>query len=188
MGCRVAQLVDVVVDGRVLGYIGVRGRDVGFRLVVVVVGDKILHGIVRKELLELAAKLGGEGLVVRQHQCRALHTLDDLGHRVGLAGAGHAEQYLLAHAACKPPCQRLDGLRLVAGGRIFRYDMKFTHGLPLIPAASRRSVRRSAPARLRPRRERYSCNPPHRRGRPPCPTSSAPTYRRRPAGSGCPAR
>ncbi len=58
-----AQLVDLVVDGGVLLDVGVGGGDVGFGLVVVVVGDKILHRVIREELLELAVKLGASVLL-----------------------------------------------------------------------------------------------------------------------------
>ncbi len=85
MGCRVAQLVDVVVDGRVLGYIGVRGRDIGFRLVVVIVGDKVLHGIVRKEGRKLCVQLGCQRLVGGNDQGRPFCPCYDIGHGEGLA-------------------------------------------------------------------------------------------------------
>ncbi|MPN27171.1 hypothetical protein SDC9_174598 [bioreactor metagenome] len=39
----VAQLVYLVIDGRVLCYIGIGGRHVGLRLVIIIVTDKIIH-------------------------------------------------------------------------------------------------------------------------------------------------
>ena len=80
-----AQPVNLLVDGRVLLDKGVRVGDIGLRLVVVVVGDEVLHRVVGEELPELGAQLGGQGLVVGQHQGGALHCLDDLGHGIGLA-------------------------------------------------------------------------------------------------------
>jgi hypothetical protein len=47
---------------------------------------------VREELAHLAVELGGQGLVGRQQQRRALHLGDDVGDGEGLAGAGDAEQ------------------------------------------------------------------------------------------------
>jgi len=111
----VAQLVNLVVDVRVLLDVGVGARDVGLRLVVVVVADEVLDCVVRKELLELAVELRGQGLVGREHQSRALHCLDHVGHGERLARAGHAEQGLLVVAALEPLDQLGDGLRLVAG-------------------------------------------------------------------------
>ena len=80
-----AQPLDLVVDGAVLFDKGVRMGDVGLGLVIVVIGDEILHGVFREELLELAAKLGGQGLVVGQNQSGPVQPCDDIGHGKGLA-------------------------------------------------------------------------------------------------------
>ena len=56
----------------------VAGGDVGFGLVVVVVGDEVFDGVVGEEGLELVIELGGEGLVVREDEGRAIELLDDL--------------------------------------------------------------------------------------------------------------
>ena len=101
-GGRVAQPVDVVVEGRVLLDVEVGLGHVGLGLVVVVVGDEVLDGVVGEELPELVAELRGERLVVRDHERRALHLLDDPGHRRRLAGAGRAEQGLVAVARRRP--------------------------------------------------------------------------------------
>ena len=62
-GGRVAQPVDLVVHRRVLLDVGVGGRHVRLRLVVVVVGDEVLDPVLGEELLELVGQLGGERLV-----------------------------------------------------------------------------------------------------------------------------
>ena len=71
LGGGVPQAVDLIVDGGVLLDVGVGLRDVGFRLVVVVVGDEILHRVVREELAELRAELRRQRLVVGDDQGRA---------------------------------------------------------------------------------------------------------------------
>ena len=91
-----AEPVDLVVDRGVLLDIEVLRRDVGLRLVVVVVADEVLDRVVREELPELVAELGGEGLVVGDHQRRALDPLDHPGHRERLSSPGRAEQGLEA--------------------------------------------------------------------------------------------
>ena len=68
----VAHAVDLLVHRRFLLDVGVGARHVGFGLVVVVVGDEVLHRVVGEEALELAVELGGQRLVGRQHQGRAL--------------------------------------------------------------------------------------------------------------------
>ena len=66
-----------------------------------------------------------------QHQRGPLHLLDDLGHGKGLAGSGNAQQHLLLQPVLDALRQRGNGLRLVPGGLIFRYDFKFRHsGIP----------------------------------------------------------
>jgi hypothetical protein len=75
--------------------IGVRARDVGLRLEVVVVADEILDRVVREEALHLAIELRGQRLVGREDQRRPLHGFDHLGHREGLSGTGDAEQHLV---------------------------------------------------------------------------------------------
>jgi hypothetical protein len=70
--------------------------DVRLGLVVIVVTDEVLHGVFRKELLELAAELGCQGLVVGNDQGGALHLGNDIGNGEGLARAGNAQQSLMA--------------------------------------------------------------------------------------------
>ena len=59
-----AKLVNLIIDRAVLLDIGIARRNIGLRLVVIIVGDKIFNRIVRKELLKLAVKLTGQGLIV----------------------------------------------------------------------------------------------------------------------------
>ncbi len=112
------QPLDVLVDVRVLLDVGVRCRQVGLGLVVVVVGDEELHRVLREEALELPVELGGQRLVVRDHQGRPVDPLDDVGHGEGLARAGDPQQHLVFGALVQAVDQGLDGLRLVAGGLV----------------------------------------------------------------------
>ena len=98
--------------------LGVGVGDVGFGLVVIVVRDKILHHIVGEEFPEFAAQLGGQGLVVGQHQGGAVDFFDDGGHGKGFAGAGHAQQALLPQPPVDAVYKPFNGLGLVAGGLI----------------------------------------------------------------------
>ena len=100
---RVAHAVDLLVDRGFLLDIGVGARDVGFRLVVVVIGDEILHRVVGEEAPELAVELRRQRLVRREDQRRALRRLDHLRHGEGLARAGDAEQHLRAVVALARP-------------------------------------------------------------------------------------
>ena len=80
-----AQLVYLIINRRILFNVGVRGRDVGFGLVVVIVGDKIFHRILREIFLELAVELRGKGFVVGNDEGRLLDLLDYICHGEGLA-------------------------------------------------------------------------------------------------------
>ena len=53
-GCRVAQFVDLVVDRGIFFDIGIGSCYIGFRLVIIIVTDEVLHRILREELLEFA--------------------------------------------------------------------------------------------------------------------------------------
>jgi len=115
---RVAQAVDVVVDRCVLLDVEVGLGHVRLGLVVVVVGDEVLDRVLREELAELVAELSCECLVVGDHERRPLDLLDDPSHRRRLPGARGSEQGLVVVARPQTGGQRLDRLRLVAGGAV----------------------------------------------------------------------
>ena len=117
-------LLDLGVDREVLFDIRVRRRQVGLRLVVVVIGDEILHGIFREEVLELPVQLRREGLVVAQDQRRTLQLRDDVGHREGLPGARHAQQRVVLRAVLDRAHQLPDRLRLIAHRGVVRYEFE----------------------------------------------------------------
>ena len=117
----VAHPVDLLVDRGFLLDIGVGARDVGLRLVVVVIGDEILDRVVREEVPELRIELRGQRLVRRKDDGGALRLLDHLGHGVGLARAGDAEKHLRALVLPGAGHEVGDRRRLVAGGRVVRH-------------------------------------------------------------------
>src|SRR5512136_244066 len=114
-----AEAVDLVVDRRFLGDVGVRGRDEGLRLVVVVIADEVLDGVAGEEAAEFLVELGGQRLVVGDDQHRPVDPGDDVGHGEGLARAGDALEDLMAGAGADPFDEPVDGLDLVAFGDEF---------------------------------------------------------------------
>ena len=58
------QLVELVIDGRFFFDVNVARRNVGFGLVIVVVGDEVLDRILREERLELVVELCRQRLVM----------------------------------------------------------------------------------------------------------------------------
>ena len=117
----VPQPLDLGVDRRVLLDEGVGLRDVRLGLVVVVVADEVLDRVVRHELAELVRELGRERLVVREHERRALHLLDEPGGRRRLAGSGRAQQHDVGLARVDAGRELFDGR--AAGRRSGEYSL-----------------------------------------------------------------
>ena len=122
-----AQFVDLVVDVDGLFNIGVGGGDVRLRLIIIVIGYEVFHGGIGKERLEFGAELRRQRFVVRQHERGLLHALNHLGHGVGLAAAGYAQQHLQRVALRHTARQPVDGLGLIALRRKRRYHAKLVH-------------------------------------------------------------
>src|SRR5205823_10166041 len=118
---------DVVVPGRVLLDVEVGLGDVRLGLVVVVVGDEVLDGAVREELPELVAELGRERLVVGDDERRPADLLDRPRHRRRLAGAGRADERLVALAGFDAGGERLDRLRLIGGRQVLLGCFQLRH-------------------------------------------------------------
>ena len=65
--------------------VGVRPRDIGLGLVIIIVTDEIFHRIIGEKAFELAVKLRGKDFIGRKDQRRPLHRLNHLGNGEGLA-------------------------------------------------------------------------------------------------------
>ena len=94
------------------------------------VRNEVFDRVIRKKLLQLGAELRGKRFVVSKNKCRAVHLRDDVRHGEGLAGAGNAEQYLLALAVKNAVCKLFYRLRLVARRRVFGMQFKMLHAIP----------------------------------------------------------
>jgi hypothetical protein len=100
-------------------------RHVGFRLVVVVVADEVLHRILREELTELAVQLRGQRLVGRKHDGRATQAGDHVCHGEGLARARYAQQGLKGQAIAHTLHQLSDRRRLIARRHVRLEELKW---------------------------------------------------------------
>ena len=116
-----AHLLDLGVDLEVFLDIGVRRRQVGLRLVVVVIRHEIFHGVLREEVAELPVQLRREGLVVAQDQRRTVQPRDDVGYRESLSRTRHAQQRVVFGPVFDRADELPDRLRLVAHRGIVRY-------------------------------------------------------------------
>lgn len=74
---------------------------------------------------------------MREHQRRPVQLCDDVRHCESFAASGHAEQRLLLVPAPNRFDELADGLRLVARGLIFRYELEIRHKYPLSPSSRR---------------------------------------------------
>ncbi len=77
--------VDFFINGCVFFNICVGARQIGLRLVVIVIADEILYGIIGKKGLEFAVKLGCKSLVVSYDKGRSLCFFDDICYGKRLA-------------------------------------------------------------------------------------------------------
>ena len=125
----VPKAVDLLVDRGVLLDVEVLRRDVCLRLVVVVVRDEVLDRVLREELPELVAELGGERLVVGDHERGPLDLLDRERHRGRLARSGHSQQRLEAVTVLDPMRKPGHRSRLVGDGLIGGVELELRHDL-----------------------------------------------------------
>ncbi len=72
-------------------------------------------------------ELGCEGLVVRQHEGRPLQLLDDVRHGERLSRACDPPQHLVALSRANAADQRLNRLRLIAGGLKIADQLELGH-------------------------------------------------------------
>ena len=121
------QSIDLFVDGRVFFDVDVALGDVGFRLIVIVVADKVAHGVVRKEVPKLAVKLGRQSFVVREHEGRTLQLGNHVGHRERFARTGDPQQHLIPFPFAHSAHERFDRPGLIAGGRKGVLQLKLRH-------------------------------------------------------------
>ncbi|MPN42748.1 hypothetical protein SDC9_190305 [bioreactor metagenome] len=63
-GSSQTKFFNLVVDGKILLNIGIGGGNVGFGLIVIVIGNEVLHRVVRKEAFKLTVELRRQCFVV----------------------------------------------------------------------------------------------------------------------------
>ena len=91
---RKTQLVNLIINRRILCYIGVRLWHICLRLVIIVIGYKIFYRIFRKKFFHLAIQLSRKCFVMGNNQRRFVQCLNYIRHRKCLTGTGNAKQCL----------------------------------------------------------------------------------------------
>ena len=120
-GCCMTQFLHFLINGGILFDKGIRGRHIRFRLIVIVVTDKIHHRIVWEKFLQLGSQLRRKRFIGSQHKGWLLHSLNGFSHGVGFARTRHAQQGLITHTRFDIPGKLFNGLGLVAC-RLVRRD------------------------------------------------------------------
>ena len=95
----------------------------------IILGHKILHRIVGEEFLEFPVQLRRQRLIMRQHQRRLVQSLNHIRHRKRLAGTCNAQKRLKLVSLPESLHQRLNGLGLIAGRLVLRYQFEMIHRL-----------------------------------------------------------
>ena len=123
-GRRVAQFINLIVDGSVLFNVGIALRNVSLRLIIIIIGNKIFHRVIRKEGFQLAGKLRRQRFVVRYYQSRLAHAVDNLRNGIGFARARRTQQHLRVQPLLHALRQGFNRLRLVACRFKRRFNFK----------------------------------------------------------------
>ena len=113
------ELIYLIIDGRILFYIGIGRRDISLRLVIIIIGHKILHRVFRKKLLEFTVELCCKSFVMGDDEGRTSKLLYDVRHGKCLTGAGGAKERLKLVAGPEPVHKLFYRLGLIARRLIF---------------------------------------------------------------------
>ena len=116
---RVTHFFNLLINLRILLYICIGGRHIGFRLIIIVIADKVFHCIFRKKLLKLTVQLRRQRFIVGNDQRRPIGFRNDIGHGKGFTRTGHTQHNLLGQARIQPIYQLSNGLGLITGRFIF---------------------------------------------------------------------
>ena len=111
---RQSQLFNLLVDRQIFFDIGIANRQIGLRLVVVVIRNKILYGIFRKERFELAVQLGGECFIVTQHQGWPVYLIHYVGNTESFTRSCNTKQSLKQDTRVQSINKLTDCLGLIA--------------------------------------------------------------------------
>ena len=124
IGGRMPKPFDLLIDRRILLDVRIRLRDIGLRLVVVIVRNEVLDRVIGKKLPELICQLRGQRLIRGHHQSGTLEALDEPGRGGTLARAGRTQQHDVPLPSGHPLTEVLDCRRLITRGDVIRNHLK----------------------------------------------------------------
>ena len=93
----------MIVNRRVFFNVRIATGHIGFWLIVIVIGNEILDGVVRKKVPHFRIQLRGQRFVGGEHQTRPSGVSDDVSYRVGFPRPGDTKQGLVGLTIVQPP-------------------------------------------------------------------------------------
>ncbi len=102
-------------------------RDIGFRLIIIEITDKVFHRIIGKKLFKLPIELCSQRFVVGNDQGRLFHPLNQVGHGKGFTAPGNAQKGLELLVLDDTFYQLFNCFRLITSGFIFGNQFKIGH-------------------------------------------------------------
>ena len=106
--------VNLIIDRRILLDKSVAGRNVRFRLVVVVITDEVFNSVLGEKLFHLLGQLRSEALVWSEYQRRALNRFDSPRDGCGFTRTSDAQQSLKTITTLDAGGQLRDRARLIS--------------------------------------------------------------------------
>ena len=91
-------------------------------MIVVIIGDEILHRIVGEKFSKLPIQLRRQGFVGRHDDRRPLNSFDNLSDRKGLTRPRNSEQSLVTKTILKASNNAINSMRLVPCRRKPAFD------------------------------------------------------------------
>src|SRR4030042_3575779 len=104
-GCRMPHSVYIVINKCVFLYVCVSCRDISLRLLIVVVADKKLNSIIRKEFFKFSVELGCKSLVMSNHNGWLFNICDHIRNCQCLSGPCNAQKNLVFNPVFNASCK-----------------------------------------------------------------------------------
>ena len=108
-----SQFINLVINGSVLFNVSVGLGNVCFRLVVIIIGNKIFHSVFREEGFKLTGELRRQSLIVGDNKGWLLNLVYYLGNGIGFACTCCAQKNLSSQTLLYSLRQLLDCLGLI---------------------------------------------------------------------------
>jgi hypothetical protein len=116
--CLQPKLIQLFIYAQIFFYISIAAGYVSLGLVIIIIGNKIAHSIVREKLLELPYNCATRVLLCVITKSRPLNILDHIGHGKCLTAACYAQQDLVLLPFQDAFGELCNGVGLIACRRI----------------------------------------------------------------------